>query len=223
MTRPSRLLFLTERALLAIGIASLGIYAAGLVDRLVLSRFALRDFDKGRVAVVRGPESPPGATGGNEVIDFSLWSRKRIVEFHETLSIRMKPPVAVLQVEKLNIRVPVFEGTDDLVLNRGVGWITGTARPGESGNVGLAGHRDGFFRGLKDIVAGDRMHLATGASVATYAVDEIEIVNPDNVGVLAPRRSPSLTLVTCYPFFFVGKAPQRFIVHAVLKEKVSAN
>ena len=108
----------------------------------------------------------------------------------------------------------MFEGTDDLVLNRGLGWIVGTARPGDTGNIGIAGHRDGFFRGLKDIAAGDTMELETQGRRATYVVDEIEIVTPEQVEVLKPRAAPAITLVTCYPFYFIGDAPRRFIVHA---------
>jgi sortase A len=118
----------------------------------------------------------------------------------------------------LDIRAPVFEGTDEWELNRGLGWIQGTASPGEAGNVGIAGHRDGFFRALKDVRVGDDIELLTLRRAASYTVDAIEIVTPDNVGVLRPRGAPSLTLVTCYPFYFVGDAPQRFIVHATGKE-----
>ena len=130
--------------------------------------------------------------------------------------------MAVLGIGKLRLRVPVFEGTDDLVLNRGLGWIDGTARPGERGNIGIAGHRDGFFRGLKDIAVGDAMELETLGKRATYVVDEIEIVAPEQVEVLRPRAAPAITLVTCYPFYFVGDAPQRFIVHATLRRGVAA-
>jgi sortase A len=130
--------------------------------------------------------------------------------------------MAVLKIAKLKLRVPVFEGTSDLILNRGVGWIEGTAKPGDAGNgnIGMAGHRDGFFRGFKDIALGDEVELSTLGSVKLYAVDSTEIVDPENVGVLRPRGVPSLTLVTCYPFYFVGDAPQRFIVHATLKRQV---
>jgi sortase A len=114
--------------------------------------------------------------------------------------------------------VPVFEGTDELQLNRGVGWIAGTARPGQDGNIGIAGHRDGFFRALKDVKTGDKLDISTLHGLRRYAVDEIEIVTPDNVGVLQRRAAPSVTLVTCYPFYFIGDAPQRWIVHARLTE-----
>ena len=108
-------------------------------------------------------------------------------------------------------------------LNRGVGRIIGTARPGGPGNIGIAGHRDGFFRGLKDISVGDDVELTTTKERATYIVDQIEIVSPTDVRVLQPRGVSSLTLVTCYPFYFVGDAPNRFIVHASLASDQLSN
>jgi len=202
--------------LLAGGIVLLAASGLALVDRSVSSRVALRAFDQARaVASAReGPRSQPSPA--EEAVDFSLWSEKRIREYHESLSIEKRLPLAVLAIDKLRLRVPVFDGTDDLALNRGAGWIAGTARPGEAGNVGIAAHRDGFFRGLKDIVVGDAIQLTTLAGQATYVVERIEIVSPERFDVLRPGASPSLTLVTCYPFYFVGDAPQRFIVHATL-------
>lgn len=98
----------------------------------------------------------------------------------------------------------------------GVGHIPGTARFGEDGNVGIVGHRDGFFRGLKDIKIGDHIDMEEPQEVETYIVDRLEIVDPGNVSVLRRSRKSTLTLVTCYPFCYVGRAPQRFIVHAAL-------
>jgi sortase A len=89
------------------------------------------------------------------------------------------------------------------------------------GNVGIAGHRDGFFRGLKDLQLGDRLDLTTPHAALAFTVDEITIVEPRDVHVLEPRSRPSLTLVTCYPFYFVGNAPQRYIVHASIDEPAS--
>ncbi len=108
----------------------------------------------------------------------------------------------------------MFDGTDDLTLNRGVGRIIGTARVGTSGNTALAGHRDGFFRPLKDISVGAHLELVTPESTIHYVVEKTEIVSPDDVSVLADQGSPALTLVTCFPFYFVGDAPKRFIVQA---------
>jgi sortase A len=111
--------------------------------------------------------------------------------------------------------VPVLEGTDDWTLNRAVGHIEDTATPGSSGNCGIAGHRDGFFRCLKDIANGDVLELEGRDRVDRYVVERTWIVDPEDVSVLDPTPAPSITLVTCYPFYFVGSAPQRFIVRAV--------
>jgi sortase A len=150
--------------------------------------------------------------------NFALWSGKRIKDYQESLAMQFSPAVAILRVPKIHLEVPVLEGTDDLTLNRGVGRIPGTARLGEEGNVGIAGHRDGFFRGLKDVSAGDSVDLVTPKGVESYVVDRVLIVNPSDTSVLQSRTEPSLTLVTCYPFYFVGSAPQRYVVQAVLTD-----
>jgi sortase A len=115
------------------------------------------------------------------------------------------------------LEVPVLHGTDDITLNRGVGQIAGTAAPGEMGNIGIAGHRDGFFRNLKEVNKGDVIELETTTASAVYVVDRILVTGPDDVSVLKPRDTRSLTLVTCYPFHFIGPAPRRFVVEATLK------
>ena len=143
-----------------------------------------------------------------------LWTEKRIHEYEESLKVAGDPPVAVLSIEHLDITVPVFNGTDDYNLNRGVGRIKGTAWIDVDGNLGIAGHRDGFFRPLKDIEIGDNMSLQTAGGTVTYQVSSIEIVEPDDVSVLHPTQERTLTLVTCYPFYYVGHAPKRYIVKA---------
>jgi sortase A len=149
-------------------------------------------------------------------VDFSLWSEKRVRAYKEALGLKVNPPVGVLSIAAVNLDVPVYEGTDDLTLNRGAGHIAGTANLGVSGNTGVAAHRDGFFRGLKDVKMGDLVALETPQGRFLYSIDEIKIVDPDDVSVLQPRAGPTLTLVTCYPFYFVGDAPQRYIVQAAL-------
>lgn len=208
---------LVQRALLVVGVCLLVASALAIVDRSVSSRRSLAAFDQARAAKSSPVATDKVALASAETTDFSLWSEKRIREYKASLTVAKQLPMAVLDISRLRIRVPVFEGTDDLVLNRGLGWIVGTARPGETGNIGIAGHRDGFFRGLKDIVVGDTMELGTLDQRATYVVDEIEIVTPEQVEVLRPRGAPAITLVTCYPFYFIGDAPQRFIVHATLQ------
>ncbi len=146
--------------------------------------------------------------------DTSAWSDKRIAEYEAARAEAGDAPHAVLNIDHLDIRVPVYNGADDFNLNRGVARIIGTGRIGESGNLGIAGHRDGFFRPLKDIEIGDRLSLETWFGTEEYAVSSIEIVDPDELHVLAPTDTPTVTLVTCYPFYHVGNAPQRFIVKA---------
>jgi sortase A len=124
-------------------------------------------------------------------------------------------PLAVLRIPKTHLEVAVLRGTDDATLNRGVGHIDGTALPGEHGNAGIAGHRDGFFRSLKDLGPADIIEIESPQGKETYRVERIWVVDPDEVSVLDPTPTRSLTLVTCYPFYFVGPAPQRYIVRAV--------
>jgi sortase A len=213
-----RTLRVLQRLLLIAGIVLLAASSLALMDRSVSSRQALRAFDQAQAA--RSAREDPAKRGQDENIDFSLWSEQRVRAYKESQSIEKQLPWGVLGISKLRIRVPVWDGTDELILNRGAGWIVGTAKPGQGGNIGIAGHRDGFFRGLKDIALGDAIELATLEERATYIVDQIQIVSPESVEVLQPRRAPALTLVTCYPFYFVGDAPQRFIVHATLERTV---
>lgn len=123
-------------------------------------------------------------------------------------------PMAILRIPKLHLEVPVLNGTDAITLNRGVGRIAGTGRPGQKGNIGIAGHRDGFFSGLKDISKGDRIELQSANGTDIYVVDRILVTDPDDMSVLNDGDKPMLTLVTCYPFHYVGPAPRRFIVGA---------
>ena len=149
---------------------------------------------------------------------FILWSEKRIKGFQDSLNQSHSAPLAVLRIPRFHLEAPLLEGTDDVTLNRGVGRIEGTAHPGEDGNMGIAGHRDSFFRVLKDIKVGDRVDLEGLERSDTYVVDQVEIVDPSDVSVLRPRSKPSLTLVTCYPFYFIGSAPRRYIVHALRQD-----
>jgi len=159
----------------------------------------------------------PAPTPEQDGIDFSLWSPQRVRAFMQSLSRDQDRALAVLNLDRLRMRVPVFEGTEEPTLNRGAGWIRGTARPGELGNTGIAAHRDGFFRVLMHVQAGDRIELQLPDRTMVYRVSQTEIINPENIQVLLPQGAPELTLVTCYPFYYVGDAPQRFIVHASLQ------
>jgi sortase A len=154
--------------------------------------------------------------------DFQLWSPGRIQAWHASQSTPSPPPMGVLRIARLHVEAAILEGIDESTLNRAVGHIPGTAGPGEAGNAGIAGHRDSFFRGLKNVAIGDRIELALPRGEVVYRVERTWIVTPDDVWVLAPTPSAVVTLVTCYPFHFVGSAPQRFIVRAVPAAKSGA-
>jgi len=155
--------------------------------------------------------------------NLELWAATRIREYEESLRVEADAPLAVMTIEKLGIQVPVFDGTDDFNLNRGVGRIEGTAGVGAGGNLGIAGHRDSFFRGLKDITIGDSIDLLTLGGNEAYSVSSIEIVDPSDVWVLAPTEEKTITLVTCYPFYYVGHAPKRYIVKATVEHSLAKN
>jgi sortase A len=204
----------TERILLIIGLTLLAIWAAARFHRAVASRAAISRFQGEVAGTPREISQNPADLASSLKVDFQLWSIKRVEAFEDSLGKKTEAPLAILRIPKINLEVPVFNDTDDLTLNRGVGRILGTARLGERGNLGIAGHRDGFFRGLKDLGPGDEIELFRTGRSDTYVVEKIEIVNPEDVSVLKPTRDASLTLVTCFPFYYVGSAPQRFIVHA---------
>jgi len=120
-----------------------------------------------------------------------------------------------IEIPRLRASAPILEGTSDGTLRRAVGHIPGTAFPGMGGNICLAGHRDSFFRPLRMIARGDKILLTTAVGVTVYRVEETKIVTPEDVEILQPGKADALTLVTCYPFNFIGAAPERFVVRAV--------
>lgn len=148
--------------------------------------------------------------------DYELWSDKRINDYHAGNVERDDPPLAILTIARLDLKVPVYDGTDEINLNRGAGRIKGTSRIDVPGNIGIAGHRDGFFRALKDIEVGDTFDMLTFQGKSEFVVSSITIVDPSDVSVLAPTDDATITLVTCYPFYFVGHAPKRYIVKGEL-------
>jgi sortase A len=121
-----------------------------------------------------------------------------------------------IEIPRIGVRAIVREGDDDTTLAIAVGHIPGTARPGERGNMALAGHRDSFFRALQGIRCRDAIRIVTLRLSYEYVVDSTEIVGPKDTKVLDPTDDTVLTLVTCYPFKYVGHAPNRFIVRASL-------
>jgi sortase A len=126
-----------------------------------------------------------------------------------------------IEAPRLGISVVTREGTDAATLERAVGHIAHTALPGESGNAAFAGHRDTFFRGLREVRTGDRIAVTTRSGRHEYVVRDTRVVSPEDVSVLDPTPTPTLTLVTCFPFRYIGPAPGRFIVRADLVANAS--
>jgi sortase A len=199
-----RLLLIAERTSWAFGLVGLVWWAAFHVGVASSTRHDLERF--AALQVVATPAGTP---------DQSLWSPNRVSAWRKALSEPAPAPLAILRIPKIRLEVAVLPGTDDRTLDRGVGHIEDTAQPGTDGNSGIAGHRDGFFRGLKDIVPGDAIELDTPQGKDVYRVERTWVVDPEDVSVLDPTPTRALTLVTCYPFYFVGAAPSRFIVRAV--------
>ena len=121
---------------------------------------------------------------------------------------------ARLDIGRLGVSVVVIEGEDSRTLRRAAGHIPGTGRPGQLGNIGISAHRDTFFRPLRNIRRDDVITLTTLSGEFRYRVLSTKIVRPDDIAVLRPDEAEILTLVTCYPFYFIGSAPSRFIVRA---------
>jgi len=119
-----------------------------------------------------------------------------------------------IEIPRIGVSVAVLQGTTWRTLRLGVGHIKGTALPGEAGNIGIAGHRDTYFRALKDIHMNDEIQLQSATGTTKYVVDWIHITSPREVEVLAPSTKSTLTFVTCYPFYYIGSAPERYIVRA---------
>jgi sortase A len=203
-----------ERLLLICGLFLVALFVGSRIYSAVMSRAELKRFHNLQAQQSVQPSSR--SVDPLFKLDFSLWSEKRIAAYEQSLTGQFAPALAVLRIAKVQLEVPVLEGTDDLVLDRGVGHIPGTVLPGEVGNIGIAGHRDGFFRALKDVKPGDTIELLAPGRADLYVVDQVVLVHPKDVSVLRPRPVSSLTLVTCYPFYYVGNAPQRYIVQASL-------
>ena len=193
---------MSERILAALQYACLGAGAL-LVSMVALARL---DGATGRLAAIEGfnrtAKSP----------DQALWSPERIKDYESSLLAVTEEPLAILRIPDLGLEVPVYATASELHLNRGAGLIEGMGLPDKGGNLGIAGHRDGFFRVLKDVAPGQRIEIETQKRKHSYRVVSTEVVDPSDLRVLADTLDPTVTLVTCYPFYFIGSAPRRFIV-----------
>jgi sortase A len=179
------------------GLLALGWVAYSYAARYIYQAYENREFDRALVAKNVEP-SLPGASATRHL---SAASPRALI--------------GRIVIPRLGISAMVKEGIDYRTLGLAVGHIPSTAMPGETGNVGLAAHRDNLFRNLKDVARDDEITLTTLDNTYTYRVASFSIVNPEEVSVLTPRdRDKTLTLITCYPFYFVGHAPKRFVVRA---------
>ncbi|MGD0500516.1 MAG: class D sortase [Bryobacteraceae bacterium] len=195
-----RILKWTQRALFACGILLLSYCAFALVDAWVFQRRESRNLDR----LLRDRRAASAATLLAESSTFPGGAP----------AVAPDGLIGRIEIPRLLLSAVVVEGIDKTTLRRAVGHIPGTALPGQPGNVGLAGHRDTFFRPLKDLKIKDEVQVSTLNGNFKYEVESLRVVDPDDVGVLAPSGENVLTMVTCYPFYYVGPAPKRFIVRA---------
>jgi sortase A len=221
MKAGAKALRILERGLLLLGLLLLVMLALAHIHRFIMFRAEMAKFETRQLESTKEGAAGMEATHNADLHpaqnpDYSLWSNRR-TKLHQASLRKPVESLAVLRIPALHLEVPVLEGTDNVTLNRGVGRIAGTSLPGQGGNIGIAGHRDGFFRKLKDIRTGDAIELVTTSGTEVFVVDQIRITSPADVRALRPRAKHSLTLVTCYPFYFVGPAPSRYIVEASLK------
>jgi sortase A len=212
MGRPAqthRAWLIAERFAWLCGVLCLAIWVGRTLSTPVVARL-----DVSRFAALQSVASRGTARVPNQ----SLWAPERVRAWHETLTSDAPAPLGVLRIPKIDLEVAILPGTSEWTLNRAVGHIVETALPGTDGNAAIAGHRDGFFRGLKDVGPGDLLELETLGARERYRVERVWIVNQEDVWVLDPTPARAVTLVTCYPFYYVGSAPQRYIVRAVKVE-----
>jgi sortase A len=200
--RARRGLRMLERVLLIIGIVCLGYFGYVSAETALYQAYETRELDAILASV---PEPRPASTAA---------------PVDEVAPPRAQPAsgslLGRLEIPRLRVSAIVRAGSDARTLRLAIGHIGGTALPGERGNVGLAAHRDTFFRRLGEIRADDEVRLVTREGTFTYRVEGTRIVDPQDVWVLDPTNDPALTLITCYPFRYIGSAPQRFIVRAEL-------
>jgi len=216
-----------ERLVLLAGLSGIGIWAASRVSTIIYQSWQSFAFE------CRLQQKAP------TLLDYAAEQGKRLIAAEErwcglasepstiaapAAAPRPHPPrptprdglVGRLVIPRLHLGEIVREGDGAGTLSVALGHIPGTAFPGQEGNVGVAGHRDTLFRSLRSIEKNDNIQFQTLTGSYNYRVDSVEIVKPTDVAVLAPGSKPQLTLVTCYPFYYVGAAPDRFIVKAHL-------
>jgi LPXTG-site transpeptidase (sortase) family protein len=222
-----------ERSLFLAAIVAFGYLGFVTIDRVLYERRAEADLEAmmREAALERAAApAPPPASLGRSRPSTDPRATKATRAAHRKASPRTLPaqplpldgtrrrathgPLGKLEIRSAGVSVVVGAASDHVALRRSAGHIQGTAYPGDPGNVGIAGHRDTSFRGLRKVKVGDRIAMKTPDGSFEYMVEALTTVDPEDIEVLAPSPYPTLTLVTCYPFDFIGAAPQRFIVRA---------
>jgi sortase A len=200
-----------ERLLVAIGVVFLGYYGYRSVEARQFQREQAAAFESVLPVIAAVAETSPQSADGRATGPAAPVARGAP---NAPASNAPSHVVAMLDIPRLSLSTPVLSGDDDATLDIAVGHLPDTPKPWESGNSAFAAHRDGLFRPLRHIRVGDEVRVRTLEGEFTYRVRETKIVLPTDLSVLEPGDSPTLTLITCYPFNFVGNAPKRFIVHA---------
>lgn len=200
LIKRSSLILLTnwmQRILLTAGILAIGYCGFVLIDTWNFERRVNRQLERS-MADQRASESEIQATASSA----------------QSAAVGADGLIGRIEVSRIGLSAMIIEGTSNKTLRRAAGHIAGTALPGQLGNAGIAGHRDRFFRPLRNIRMDDFITITTPGKLYRYRVIWAKVVGPNDVDVLAPDGTEVLTLVTCYPFYFVGAAPDRFIVRA---------
>ncbi|MBW8190459.1 class D sortase [Neiella marina] len=200
----SQILLWLERSCAFIGVILLSLFIASRLHATVAGQADIEAFEQSLT------QFQP---------DTSLWSDSAKNKYQKTLQQANEEVMALLEIDAVDIKVPVYFDTSELNLNRGAGLVAGAG----ANNLAIAAHRDSYFRGLADIETNDTIRVRNSDGVSEiYQVNKVLIVEPDDTRLLRTAEQPELTLITCYPFYFVGSAPQRYIVKASLIDDPNA-
>ena len=222
MSKLVKTLVIAERAFIALAALLLAVFAFGYIDRYLSGRVPVLENVHQELSERPPIGSPLGEPDQNEPSRHPTYLAATATQNAHHRHGSRAESLGIVRIPAVGLEVPLLNGIDALTLNRGVGRIPGTSLPGDFGNIGIAGHRDSYFRRLKNVTRGDIVELATLEGSALYRVDQIRITSPEDVSVLRTGSAPSLTLVTCYPFYFVGPAPKRYVVGSALIGKPSS-
>jgi sortase A len=203
-----------ERTMWCLGLASIAVYLLLRVDGEAQRLAGLTQFEAQQQIEARSMELPRDPS--SSLVHTSVAVPASVAATSVGLAGLTETSIlGVLRLERIRLEVPVKYGTGEDVLSGAAGLIEGTAWPGTAGNIAIAAHRDTFFRGLEQVVLGDRIQVETSAGTRSYRVTELSIVDPTDIQVLEDTGEDQLTLVTCYPFHYFGSAPKRYIVRAI--------